>query len=77
MATVPVNPTTSTTIHSPSTINETCTDSAVYRWEANAVKSCDWIGRNADRVDKLCPKEYVAFNCSQARRKYCGDVAKF
>jgi hypothetical protein len=59
-----------------SSTNEGCADSDVYCWRSDAVKSCDWIGRNANYVDNLCP-ESVALNCPQKCRKWCGDDENF
>jgi hypothetical protein len=50
------NPTMSPIIElGGSSTNEGCADSDVYCWRSDPVKSCDWIGRNANYVDNLCP----------------------
>jgi len=56
---------------------ETCADSAVFRIRGDPIKTCDWISRNADRVENLCPNESIALNCPQACRKCCGDDVNF
>jgi hypothetical protein len=72
------NPTISPIIElGGSSTNEGCADSDVYRWRSDPVKSCDWMDRNANYVDNLCPQESVALNCPQKGRKWCGDDENF